>query len=296
MGTALTAGFVGLGNIGHPMAANLCKAGLPLIAFDAAGTDARLPQDARAATSVSHLAAECSILFTSLPNASVVESVLTEAVNARGSTIQTVVDLSTIGVQAAQRIETMLSAASVGYLDAPVSGGVAGARDRKIAIMCAGPRAVLQAARECLQALSDKVFHVGERPGQGQALKLLNNFLSATYLAAASEAVTFGLQHGLKFGSILQVLNASSGSSAATLDKFPNQIATGRYASGFQNTLMAKDVGLFLAEAQAAGVRGRIGTLVTDIWQDFSRQMPACDFTRIFQFVKEDIGHPAAEL
>jgi 3-hydroxyisobutyrate dehydrogenase len=292
MGSPLVAGFVGLGNIGRPMAANLCKGGFPLIAFDAAGTDARLPEGARPATSVAHVAAECSIMFTSLPNASAVEGVLAEVINTRVRAAQTVVDLSTIGVQAAQRIAARLSASSIGYLDAPVSGGVAGARNRNIAIMCAGAHTVLQNARAPLQALSDKIFHVGEHPGQGQALKLLNNFLSATHLAAASEAVTFGLQHGLQFGAILQVLNASSGGSAATLDKFPNQIANGRFASGFQNTLMAKDLGLFLAEAQAAGVGGRIGTLVTDIWQCFSHQMPACDFTRIFQFVQEEIRHP----
>jgi 3-hydroxyisobutyrate dehydrogenase-like beta-hydroxyacid dehydrogenase len=291
METASAVGFVGLGNIGCPMATNLSKGGFPLIVFDSAGTDTRLPERARAAASVAHLAAECSILFMSLPNAAAVESVVAEAVQARGRAIETVVDLSTIGVQAAHRIEATLSASSIGYLDAPVSGGVAGARNRTIAIMCAGAHTVLQSARAPLQALSDKIFHVGEHPGQGQALKLLNNFLSATNLAAASEAVTFGLHHALHFSAILQVLNASSGSSAATTDKFPNQIANGRYASGFQNSLMAKDLGLFLAEAEAAGVHGRVGALVAEIWKRFSQQMPACDFTRIFQFVQQEISN-----
>jgi 3-hydroxyisobutyrate dehydrogenase-like beta-hydroxyacid dehydrogenase len=295
MGTTKTVGFIGLGNIGAPMAANLCKAGFPILAFDAAGTAARLPEGARAADSVASLAAECSILFLSLPNAAAVEDVLERTVHARGRSVETVVDLSTIGVQAAHRIEARLSAAGIGYLDAPVSGGVAGARDRKIAIMCAGAPGALERAREPLAALSGKIFHVGERPGQGQALKLLNNFLSATALAATSEALTFGLRHGLELDAMLPVLNASSGCSAATTDKFPNQIANGRYASGFQNTLMAKDLGLFLSEAAAAGSDGRIGTLVTEIWKSFSQEMPQCDFTRIFQFVQQELSHRSAK-
>jgi 3-hydroxyisobutyrate dehydrogenase len=295
MGTASTVGFVGLGNIGGPMATNLCKAGIPVIAFDAAGTAARLPDGARAADSVASLASECSVLLLSLPNAAAVEDVLEHALQAHGRSAATVVDLSTIGVRAAHRIEARLSAAGIGYLDAPVSGGADGARDRKIAIMCAGAPSVLEHARPALEALSDKIFHVGDRPGQGQALKLLNNFLSATALAATSEAVTFGLRQGLELDAMLPVLNASSGRSAATSDKFPNQIANGRYASGFKNTLMAKDLGLFLAEAEAVGSDGRLGTLVTEIWKNFSQEMPACDFTRIFQFIQKELSHPSTQ-
>jgi len=295
MGTASRVGFVGLGNIGGPMATNLCKAGLAVIAFDAAGTSARLPEGARAADSVASLASECSILLLSLPNAAAVEDVLEQTVQAHGRSVGTVVDLSTIGVRAAHRIEAKLSAAGIGYLDAPVSGGADGAGDRKIAIMCAGTPSVLERARQPLEALSDKIFHVGERPGQGQALKLLNNFLSATALAATSEAVTFGLRQGLEIDAMLPVLNASSGRSAATADKFPNHVANGRYASGFKNTLMAKDLGLFLAEAEAAGSDGRIGALVTEIWNDFSEQMPACDFTRIFQFIQKELSNHSAQ-
>ena len=98
-----------------------------------------------------------------------------------------------------------------------------------------------------LLGLSDRRHRVGDRPGLAQAMKLANNFLSATALAATSEAIAFGVAEGLDMAVMLEVLNGSSGRSAATSDKFPNHVLTGRYASGFTNALMAKDVQLYLA-------------------------------------------------
>jgi 3-hydroxyisobutyrate dehydrogenase len=281
-------GFIGLGNIGGPMAANVSAAGFPLVAYDAAGTAARLPNGASAATSCAQVAAEASIVFLSLPNAHAVASVVGEIAGAASRSLKTVIDLSTIGVQASRSASEVLSKASVNYLDAPVSGGVDGAKSRKIAVMCAGSRRAFDAAQPPLQALSERVFFVGTRAGQGQALKLLNNFLSATALAATSEAMVFGLRNGLTMTAILEVLNASSGRNTATFDKFPNHVATGKFASGFQNTLMNKDVDLYLEESTSEGCEGPLGILVADIWRRFSRDMPACDFTRIYEFVNRE--------
>ena len=104
-----------------------------------------------------------------------------------------------------------------------------------------------------LAGLSDVRHRVGDRPGLAQAMKLANNFLSATTLAATSEAIAFGLSEGLEMATMLEVLNGASGRSAATSDKFPNHVLTGRYASGFTNTLMAKDVDLYLRAAEDSG-------------------------------------------
>jgi 3-hydroxyisobutyrate dehydrogenase len=288
-------GFIGLGNIGAPMAANIAAAGLPLLGFDAAGTSGRMPARGRAAESTTQVARESAIILLSLPHAAAVDSVIGEIIGARGDSLNTVIDLSTIGVKAARGNTEKLERASIDYVDAPVSGGVAGAKGRRISIMCACPGTVFERIQPPVKALSDKIFHVGERPGQGQALKLLNNFLSATALAATSEAVAFGLRNALSFEVILEVLNASSGCSAATTDKFPNHVANGKYSSGFQNTLMHKDVALFLKEAQAEQAAGPIGTLVDEIWRKFSRDMPASDFTRIYQFVEAQLARGAAQ-
>jgi 3-hydroxyisobutyrate dehydrogenase len=283
-------GFIGLGNIGAPMAANICAAGFPLIAYDAAGTAARLPTGATAAASSAHVAAEATTVFLSLPHAPAVASVIDEIVRAANGSLKTVIDLSTVGVRAARDAYQKLADISVSYLDSPVSGGVAGAKSRTIAVMCAGSRPAFENAQPQLQALSERVFYVGARAGEGQALKLLNNFLSATALAATSEAIVFGLRNGLAMEVMLQVLNASSGRNTATSDKFPNHVATGRFASGFQNTLMNKDVDLYLKSAVSEGCAGPLAALVADIWHRFSRDMPESDFTRVYEFVTQQIA------
>jgi 3-hydroxyisobutyrate dehydrogenase len=284
-----TVGFIGLGNIGGPMAVNVAAGGFPMIAFDAAGTAARLPVGAAAAASAAQVATEAAIIFLSLPNAQAVAGVVDSITGAGSRTLKTVIDLSTIGVHAARRAQERLGAISVDYLDSPVSGGADGARNRKVAVMCAGSRRAFDDAQPPLRALSERVYFVGTRAGQGQALKLINNFLSATALTATSEAVIFGLRNGLQMEIMLDVLNASSGRNTATVDKFPNHVATGKFASGFQNTLMTKDVDLYLEEAGLEHCAGPMASLVADIWQRFSRDMPASDFTKIYQFVNQEI-------
>jgi 3-hydroxyisobutyrate dehydrogenase-like beta-hydroxyacid dehydrogenase len=137
-----------------------------------------------------------------------------------------------------------------------------------------------------LAGLSDRTRRVGDRPGLGQALKLANNFLSATALAATSEAVAFGVRAGLDMATMIEVLNASSGRSSATDDKFPNDVLTGRYGSGFANTLMAKDVRLYLSEAREAATPHTVGEVTEDIWRRFAAAEPGVDFTRIYPFVE----------
>jgi 3-hydroxyisobutyrate dehydrogenase len=124
------------------------------------------------------------------------------------------------------------------------------------------------------------------RPGLAQAMKLANNFLSATALAATSEAVAFGMSVGLDMATMVEVLDASSGHNTATSDKFPNHVLTGRYASGFSNSLMDKDVRLYLGAVTAAGGPAAIGTVTADVWSRFAAAEPNVDFTRIFPFVE----------
>ncbi|HKY66652.1 MAG TPA: NAD-binding protein, partial [Acidimicrobiales bacterium] len=176
--------------------------------------------------------------------------------------------------------------AGVAYVDAPVSGGVAGARARTLTVMVAAPEAACAAVAPVLEGLSDRRRRVGDRPGMAQALKLANNFLSATALAATSEAVAFGLSVGLDMATMLEVLDASSGRSAATHDKFPDHVLTGRYAAGFANTLMAKDVRLYLGEVEAQRGPATFGRVAADVWERFAGTEPGADFTRIYPFVE----------
>ncbi|MGO4421618.1 NAD-binding protein, partial [Streptomyces sp. MCAF7] len=115
-----------------------------------------------------------------------------------------------------------------------------------------------------------------------------NNFLSATALAATSEAVAFGQAAGLDLAVMLDVLNASSGRSGASADKFPDEVLTGRYAAGFSNTLMAKDVRLYLREVGRLGGAAAVASVMETVWEAFSAAEPGADFTRIYPFVAGD--------
>lgn len=274
-------GVVGLGNMGSALAENLVGAGFNVVGFDAAGAD-RAPTRVQFADSVGEVARSAAVIVCSLPDGAVSESVARGIVAAEGRATTHVVDTSTVGPRAAVAIASLLDEAGVSYVDAPVSGGVGGARKRTLAVMYAASDDACAVVEPVLAGLSDRRHRVGDRPGPAQALKLANNFLSATALAATSEAVAFGLAAGLDLATMLEVLNASSGHNTATDDKFPNHVLTGRYASGFSNSLMAKDVRLYLGEAEDAGGPTTLSALVAGLWQRFAADEPGVDFTRVY--------------
>jgi 3-hydroxyisobutyrate dehydrogenase-like beta-hydroxyacid dehydrogenase len=283
--TPAVAGFVGLGNMGRPMAANIAAAGFDLVCFDAAGTAERLPPGARAGASVADLAAQADTVLLSVPDGAVVRSIVSELVATADRRVTTVIDLSTVGPEVAARAAATLAPHGITYVDGPVSGGATGARNRTISLMFAGADEVLDAHRRLLDSFAGKVFHVGTRAGQGQAMKLLNNYLSATALAASSEAIAFGLAQGLDMSTMVDVLNVSTGRNSATADKFPNRVMTGTYDAGFHTALMAKDVRLFLAEAATAGTAADVATAVGATWDAADAALPGSDFTEIWTFV-----------
>ena len=280
-------GFVGLGNMGAPMAANLAAAGYELTVFDSKGSLEHAPGGTRPASSLKEVAANASSVFLSLPDGDASLEVAEALAGAPEKKVSHVIDLSTIGVEMARQAQRVLATAMVEYVDAPISGGRVGAMDGTVTVMWAGSGAALDAHREVLSVIAAKIFHVGERPGQGQAMKLLNNFLSATALGATSEALAFGLTQGLQLEAMLEVLNASSGRNTATSDKFPKQIVPGTYDGGFRTALMAKDLRLYLDCVKDAGVSSEIGATVAALWQQAHRALSESDFTRIWDVVRE---------
>lgn len=277
-------GIVGLGNMGAALAANLVAAGHEVVGTDLGGPD-RAPAGVRFLPDVAAVAEAAEIVVCSLPDGAAVASVVTSLADAPDRRVRVVVDTSTIGVTAAQDAAGLLAGAGIAYVDAPVSGGVAGARARTLTVMVAGSEAACAAVAVVLDGLSDRRFRVGDRPGLAQAVKLANNFLSAAALAATSEAVAFATAAGVDMAVLLEVLDASSGRNTATGDKFPNHVLTGRYASGFANTLMAKDVALYLAAVRDAGGPVAFGALTSEVWERFAAAEPGVDFTRIHPFV-----------
>ncbi len=278
-------GFVGLGNMGRVLAKNLVDSGFDVLSHDVVGSE-HSPPGAAFVSTVEELTRGADVIVCSLPDGAASEQVAAAIARAEGRHTASVIDTSTIGVAAARSVERLLSAAGIGYVDAPVSGGVAGARARTLSVMYAGPAPLCEAVEPVLAGLSDRRRRVGDVAGLGQALKLANNFLSAVALAATSEAVSFIVSMGLDMEVVLEVLNASSGQSQATTDKFPNHILTGGYSAGFVNTHMAKDLRLYLeaTEARPDATR-KIGTVTATVWERFAEAEPGADFTRIYPFL-----------
>lgn len=278
-------GVVGLGSMGSVLAANLVGAGFAVVARDASGPE-RAPPGVTHVASVADVARRASVVVLSLPDGSASEAVAREIATADDHRTTHVVDTSTVGVAAAQAIDELLATHGVVYVDAPVSGGVAGARARTLTVMFACADDACEPVTPVLAGLSDRRIRVGDRPGLAQAMKLANNFLSATALAATSEAVAFGTALGLDMATMLEVLDASSGHNTATSDKFPNHVLTGRYASGFTSSLMAKDVALYLRAVRSQGGPEAVGAVTGAIWERFAADEPGADFTRIYPFVR----------
>lgn len=281
-------GFVGLGNMGRPIATNLVAAGHDLLVHDVAGTAARAPAGAHPAASVAEIAANAGVVFLSLPEGRHVLSVCRELIEAPQRTVEIVVDLSTIGIEASEEVAAYLEGAGIGFVDSPISGGVAGARAGTLAVMSAGPPDVIGRVAPLLEPIGSNRFVVGTKAGQGQAMKLLNNYLSATSVAATSEAIRFGERLGLDMRLMLDVLNASTGRNTATESKFPQQVLTGTFDNGFTAGLMAKDVGLYRKAAEAAHAPVHVADAVASAWAAFAAKSPGADVTRMYEFVETE--------
>jgi len=280
-----TIGWIGVGSMGHRMSRHLGNAGYPLLVADAASTE-RAPKGASIAQTNAEVAARAATIFLSLPDGAVSQTVARELAAAPDRKAKTVIDTSTIGIAAAEACANMLAASGIEYVDAPVSGGTSGADKATIAIMLACARSSFDRLGPVLR-LMGKPFYVGPKPGQAQAVKVLNNFLSATALAATSEAIAFGTQQGIDMKTILDIVNASSGRNSATEDKFLNRILHGRYDAGFTAKLQLKDIRLYLEAARAAGVADAIATGVVDLWQRMEAAMPGADITDMYRYTRQ---------
>jgi 3-hydroxyisobutyrate dehydrogenase-like beta-hydroxyacid dehydrogenase len=284
-----TIGFVGVGVMGRPMAHRLIDAGHSLIVFDRdeQAVAELTAAGAQAASSVKGVADVARIVFISLPTPAVFKQVaIGEGGLIEGSAIKILVDLSTVGSRTEKEVAAGLLTKGIDTVDAPVSGGAAGAKKGTLAVMMAGKPAALEQVRVLFEVLG-KVFVVGEQPGQGQLLKLLNNMLSSTALAITSEAYVAGVRGGLDPEVMMSVINSGSGKNGATMDKFPKHVLPGTFDFGFPVSSVCKDIGLAVDECQALGVPTWVGSVARQVWtyalmQDGSKR----DMTEIVKYVE----------
>jgi len=209
---------------------------------------------------------------------------------AEGSRVRLFVDLSTTGPRMAKAVAAGLAERGITAIDAPVSGGIAGATKGTLAVMVSGPPADCERLKPMLQTIG-KYFYVGAEPGMGQMMKLINNLLSATATAATSEAVVLGVKAGLDPWVMIDVINAGSGRTTASEDKFPKSVLPRSFDFGFALGLMSKDVNLCVGEAEALGVPMWIGNAVKQLWlYALAQGGPEQDFTNLITHLEKWSG------
>jgi len=282
-------GFIGLGHMGFPMARRLLDAGHHVTAFDTRGevVERLVALGAQPASSPNDIAARAETVLASLPSPDVALEVAT---GMAGDRIRCYVDLSTIGSSTALRIHDLLAARNIVAMDSPVSGGVGGAEAGTLALMVSGPRGEFETLLPVLETLG-RPMHVGEQPGSAQTMKLMNNILAATVLVATSEVVVMGAKSGLDPQVMIDVLNAGSGATSASRDKFPRAILPRTFDYGFATGLMVKDVRLYLDEAKALGVPVEIAEAVARLWEiTLSDEGADSDFTSAIKPIERAAG------
>lgn len=307
--------FVGLGNMGGPIAANLVRAGYAVTGVDAVPGRAEQwavsqgsayagnPGDdkgsgvsgvdghgsARSASSAAHAARDADVVVTILPTSEHVAAVVAEIAPAlRPGTV--VVDMTSGVPEATRRIAAELAVHHVAMVDVAVSGGVSRAVDASIALMAGGDDAVLDRVQPLLDAVGRTTFRCGG-VGTGQAMKSLNNLVSAGGLLVAVEALLIGSQAGLDPQTMVDVLNESTGMNNATKVKLTQFVLSGSYASGFGLDLMVKDLGIALGVGAEHGVRTPFSDVLLQLWRDAAADLgPGRDHTEIARFSEHVAG------
>jgi 3-hydroxyisobutyrate dehydrogenase-like beta-hydroxyacid dehydrogenase len=286
-------GFIGLGNMGQPMARRLIEAGHKLIVYDTRN-DAVAPLvalGAQVASSPADVADRVETVMASLPSLLISEKVaIGEGGVIHGKRIKRLVDLSTTGSRVAIKICAALAKKNIVQVDSPVSGGVGGANKGTLAVMVSGPQADIDVVKDALSVFG-KVFVIGNKPGMAQTMKLANNFLSATSMAATSEAVAMGVKAGLDAQVMIDVINAGSGRTTASDGKFPQSILPRTFNYGFATGLMLKDVRLCAEEAKSLGVPDKVINVILEQWEATNSEFGAeSDLTVIAQMIERRAG------
>ncbi|MCB1516486.1 MAG: NAD(P)-dependent oxidoreductase [Hyphomicrobiaceae bacterium] len=284
-------GFVGLGRMGGPMVRRLRDAGHEVVVFDMNDEAVSAAEESGAvrASSAQAVGAAADIVFVSLPTPDIVEAVVVGGI-ANGGRAKTIIDMSTSGPGMAVRVSKALAERDIAWIDAPVSGGIAGAVNGTLAVMASGPRAAFDQVEPLLNVFG-KVFFVGEAAGLGQVAKLGNNLLAAAAMVVSSEALVMGVKAGIDPNVMIDIINVSSGRNSATQDKFPRSVLPRTFDFGFATGLSYKDVRMCVDEAEAMGVPMVAGAIIRQMLAVTNARFgPTSDFTSITRVVEEWAG------
>jgi 2-hydroxy-3-oxopropionate reductase len=280
-------GFIGLGNMGGPMASRLAQAGYPLAVFDVAtpAVQAVVAHGARACDSAREVGELADIVFCCLPRPDI--SITVAQALRESSRCRVLVEMSTVGRAALAQI-AQACGPGIELLDCPISGGVAKAVSGELSAIVAGPAALVARVRPCLEKIASRIFVVGEQPGQAQVSKIANNAISIVGLVVACEAVVMGQKAGLDPAVMIDVINASTGRNSATVDKFPRAILPRSFDYGGPMEIGGKDLQLYLDEAKAEDTSCLAVSNAAQLWAQAQRRFgPRSDMTMIFRLFEE---------
>lgn len=287
-----TIAFLGLGNMGGPMAANLVAAGHDVRAFDPV-TALKEAAKARGATvfdTGADAVAEADVIITSLPNGNIVKSVYDEVVPAARSGAL-LIDTSTISVDDARTIHDQAAQKGLAQIDAPVSGGIKGATAGTLAFMVGGDDDAFERAKPVLEPMAGKIIHCGAS-GAGQAAKLCNNMVLAVQQIAIGEAFVLAEKLGLPAQSLFDVITGATGNCWAVHTNcpvpgpVPTSPANNDFKPGFATALMNKDLGLAMAAVASTGATAPLGSHAAQIYADFAVEHADQDFSAVIELLR----------
>ena len=291
-----TVAFIGLGNMGGPMAVNLVKAGYTVKAFDLsqAALNHVVEQGAMQAPSACAAAAAADVVITMLPAGKHVRSLYLGDEQNKGiidvvADGTLLIDCSTIDAESARFVAEQAKAKGLEFIDAPVSGGTAGAAAGILTFICGGSDAAFEQAQGVLNVMGANIFHAGG-PGAGQVAKICNNMLLSVLMVGTSESIQMGIDHGLDPKVLSEIMKVSSGGNW-TLDKYnpcpdvmENVPSSNGYQGGFMVDLMVKDLGLSQEAALLSNSSTPMGALARSLYVNHARQGNGKrDFSSIFE-------------
>jgi 3-hydroxyisobutyrate dehydrogenase len=285
---SIEVGFIGLGNMGWPMAGHLITAGFPLTVRDAdSERERRFAAEHGCAVADSPQAfSSCAVIVTILPDDKIVRQAVLEWQGGLGPALSpgtVVVEMSSSNPTATVELGRELAKDGVDVVDAPVSGGVQRAKSATLTIMIGGDDTAVERAEAVLETLGERLFRTGPL-GTGHAMKALNNFVGGATYAIVTEALAIGQHFGLTPETMIDVMNASTARSFNTEFVLKEHVLTGEYATGFALGLLAKDVGIAGALAAAAGVDAPFSDLTNRRWGEAASNMgPSPDHSRAHQ-------------
>jgi 3-hydroxyisobutyrate dehydrogenase len=263
--------FLGLGAIGRPMAARVAGSGLPLTVWNRTASraaDFAKEFGAKHAATPADAARQADVVLTCMPTSQDVASLLDgpDGLLAGLGDGATLIDCTSGDPSTSRKIRDALAAKNVGYIDAPVSGGTTGAEKGTLTIMVGGDAAVLERARPVLETFGQKIVHCGD-VGAGDAVKAVNNAFLATHILAAAEGLAALVKMGVDPKVALDVINASSGRSNASMNLIPERVITRKFPRTFRLALLEKDVGIAAEVARDTRVPAPILQLTADLFR-----------------------------